>query len=139
MAPTIEQVMLGIETRLATISGLRVTEYIADQINPPAAVVGVPEIDSYHATMGRGRFTISPTVTVFTSAAYDRVGQLKLASYANPTGSSSIVVAIEGDKTLGGVVDDCIVVSFRPLGLEEVGVIGFYGGEFTLQAIASGV
>lgn len=139
MAPTIEQVMLGIETRLKTISGLRVSEYVADQINPPAALVGVPEISSYHATMGRGRFTIEPTVTVLTSAAYDRAGQLKLAGYANPTGSSSVVVAIEGDKTLGGVVDDCIVVDFRPLGMEEVGLIGYYGGVFTLRVIASGV
>lgn len=138
-APTIEQIMLGIETRLKTITGLRVAEYVADQINPPAAVVGVPEIDSYHATMGRGRFTLEPTVTVFTSAALDRVGQLKLASYANPTGANSVVAAIEGDKTLGGVVEDCIVVSFRPLGMEEVGVIGYYGGEFTLRTIASGV
>lgn len=42
MAPTIEQVMLGIEARLDTITGLRTSEYSADQINPPQAIVGVP-------------------------------------------------------------------------------------------------
>jgi len=139
MAPTIEQVMLGIETRLKTISGLRVEEFAPDQINPPQAVIGVPPVPSYHATMGRGRFTLEPTVTIFVSKSWNRTGQLKLASYANPTGDSSVVTAIEADKTLGGVVDDCFVVDFQPLGLEEVGLIGYYGGVFTLRAIASGV
>lgn len=137
-APTIEEIMLGIEIRLATISGLRTSEIDPDQINPPQAIVGVPEISRYHATMGMGRFEIEPTVTVLVSAALDRVGQLKLAGYANPTGATSVRAAIEGDKTLGGKVDDCYVVSFRPLGRSEVGAIGYYGGLFTLRAIAIG-
>jgi hypothetical protein len=139
MAPTIEQIMDGIETRLATISGLRVSDVSPGQINPPCAIVGVPAITSYHATFGSGRMTLDDiTVTVLVSAAVDRVGQKKLAGYANPTGSTSIKAAVEGDKTLGGVVDDCIVVSFRPLGLDEVGVIGYFGGIFQLRAIAIG-
>ncbi|MCI0687574.1 MAG: hypothetical protein L0Y54_10110, partial [Sporichthyaceae bacterium] len=101
-APTIEQVMNGIEARLATIGGLRVSDITPDQINPPQAIVGVPTIASYHATMGRGRFTIEPTVTILVSAALDRVGQLKLAASANPTGAASVVAAVEADKTLGG-------------------------------------
>lgn len=137
-APTILQVMQGIETRLATITGLRVNDVIPDQINPPQAIVGVPPIPRYHATMQRGRFQLEPTVTVLVSAALDRVGQEALAEYANPTGAKSIITAIEADKTLGGVVDDCIVTSFRPLGLEEVGLIGYYGGVFDLQVIAQG-
>jgi len=137
-APTILQVMQGIETRLATISGLRTSEFIADQINPPQALVGVPTIPRYHATMQRGRFQLEPTVTVFVSAALDRVGQQLLAEYANPTGTKSIIAAIEGDKTLGGIVDDCNVISFRPLGMVAVGVAEYLAGEFDLQAIAQG-
>lgn len=139
MAPTIEQIMDGLEARLATISGLRVSDVSPGQISPPCAIVGVPAITSYHATFGSGRMTLDDlTVTVLVSAAIDRVGQKKLAGYANPTGSTSIKAAVEGDKTLGGVVDDCIVVSFRPLGLDEVGVIGYFGGIFQLRAIAIG-
>lgn len=137
-APTIEQIMLGIEARLATISGLRTSEIDPDQINPPVAIVGVPEIPRYHGTMGMGRFEIDPTVTVLVSATLDRVGQLQLAGYANPTGATSIRAAIEADKTLGGVVDDCFVISFRPLGRTEVGALGYYGGIFALRAIAVG-
>lgn len=143
MAPTIEQVMDGIEARLATISGLRVSDVVPDSVNvtgnAAAAIVGVPPIPSYHVTMGRGRFSLEPTVTVLTSAEYSRIGQKKLAGYANPTGATSIVAAVEGDKTLGGVVDDCIVVDFRPLGIEEAAQIGYFGGVFTLRVQASGV
>ncbi|WP_157251116.1 hypothetical protein [Nonomuraea typhae] len=138
MAPTIAQVMQGIEARLATIAGLRVDDVVPDQINPPAALVGVPPIPTYHQTMGRGRFMLEPTVTVLVSAAVDRAGQLALAGYANPTGPLSVLAAIEGDRTLGAVVEDCIVIDFRPLGLEEVGQIGYYGGVFTLRVIALG-
>lgn len=137
-APTIAEIMQGIEARLATISGLRVAEYVPNQVNPPQAYVGVPPIPRYHATMGMGRFEIEPTVTVLVSANLDRAGQLQLAGFANPTGDTSIRAAIEGDKTLGGKVDDCFVVSFRPLGPVEVGLIGFYGGIFELRAVAIG-
>lgn len=139
MAPTIEQVMLGIESRLATIAGLRVTEYVPDQVNPPQAFVGVPAVTEYRSTYGRGYFTMEPTVTVLVSKNLDKQGQLKLASYANVTGASSIVAAIEADRTLGGMVDECWVLSFRPLGLEEVGAIGYYGGVFDLRTVAKGV
>lgn len=135
--------MDGIEARLVTITGLRVSDVVPDSPNvsgnAAVAIVGVPPIPNYHATMGRGRFGLEPTVTVLVSAQFDRIGQKKLAGYANPTGATSIVAAIEGDKTLGGVVDDCIVVDFRPLGIEQAAEIGYYGGVFTLRIQASGV
>lgn len=131
--------MVAIESRLATITGLRTTEYTPDQINPPHAIVGVPAIPEYRTTFGRGVFTLEPTITVLVSAVLDKRGQLKLASYANVTGASSIPAAIEADRTLGGVVDECWVLSFRPLGLEEVGQIGYYGGVFDLRTVAKGV
>lgn len=138
MAPTIQAVMEGIEARLATIAGLRSAAIIPDQITVPQAVVGVPSIPMYHQTMGMGRFRLEPTVTVFVSTSLDRIGQMKLAGYANPTGASSIRAAIEGDRTLGGVVDDCIVTDFQSLGMVTVGAIEYLAGQFTLQVIATG-
>lgn len=137
--PTIEQVMQGIENRLKTISGLRTSDTSPDTVSPPWAIVGVPPIDNYHATMGRAKFTLEPTVTVVTSTAWNRTGQLKLAAYANPTGAQSVIAAIEADRTLGGTVEDCIVLDFRPTGAEEFGATGYYGGLFTLRVIATGV
>lgn len=137
-APSVLDVMRGVQTRLATISGLRVSAIAPDQITPPLAIVGVPPIENYHATMRRGRATYEPTVYILVSAALDRTGQEALAGYANPTGPTSIIAAIEGDRTLGGVAEDCIVRSFRPLGVEEVGQIGYYGGAFELMVITAG-
>lgn len=137
-APTILQIMQGIETNLQTISGLRTAYYVADQINPPQAVVGVPAIENYRMTFGRAKFQIEPQVFILVSATLDSVGQAALAGYANPTGATSIPAAIESDRTLGGIVEDCVVDSFRPLGMEEVGSIGYYGGVFDLRVISPG-
>jgi hypothetical protein len=137
-APTILQIMRGIEARLATIDGLRVSDTAPGEISPPAAFCAIPPVDNYHKTFQRGRFGLSPQIWVFTSAAVDRVGQEALAAYANPTGDKSIIAAIYGDKTLGGVVEDIIVRSFRPLGMEEVGLIGYFGGVFETEIIALG-
>lgn len=137
-APTILQVMRGLETRLQTIEGLRTSSYVADQINPPQAVVGVPPIEDYRATMRRGRWMLQPQIYIFVSAVLDDRGQAALAGYANVSGPTSIPAAVEGDGTLGGIVEDCVVDSFRPLGMEEVGLIGYYGGVFDLRVVAPG-
>lgn len=69
----------------------------------------------------------------------ERVGQQRLAGYANPTGAQSVRASLEDtDKTLGGIVDDLIVDGFDPDGLQEVGLVGYYGGTFTVRVIASG-
>ncbi|MFI0481739.1 hypothetical protein [Actinomadura sp. 9N215] len=137
-APTVLDVMRGLQGRLSTIPGLRVSSIAPDQITPPQAIIGVPPIESYHATMRRGRATYEPTVYVLVSAALDRIGQEKLAGYADPTGPESLITAIYGDRTLGGIAEDCIVRSFRPLGVEEVGQIGYYGGAWELTVITAG-
>lgn len=137
-AATIHDIMLGIETRLATISGLRVSEILPDQINPPQALVGPPEIPEYRTTFRRGLFTVSPIVTILVSASYDRTGQVNLTKYMDVTGPQSIPAAIEGDRTLGGLADECYVSSFQRLGMEEVNRIGYYGGAFTLFVRAKG-
>lgn len=135
---TIDQIAGGIETRLRTISGLNVARYFTGQIVPPVAIVGVPPVSDYHASMGRGIIALEPTVHVFTGSAIDLEGQRTLSAYADPVGSSSIRAAIEADKTLGGLVQDCIVREFRPLNLEEYSALNYYGGVFTLQLYARG-
>lgn len=138
MAATIGQIVDGIEARLLTIPGLHVTDYSPDQTVYPAAFITVPEVDNYRATFGRGRVQLNPTVTVLTSASFDRIGQKALLSFAEWQGANSIPAAIEGDTTLGGLVDDCVVESFAPLGLEQMGAVSAYGGVFQLRIIALG-
>lgn len=138
MAATIEQIMSGLETRLATISGLNTRDIAPDNPMVPCAFPLVPPI-TYRETFGRGTYSLNFRIVVLVSAALDRVGQFKLAGYANPRGATSIITAIEGDKTLGGIVSDTVVDNFDPTGLDEVGLIGYYGGVFNVRVIASGV
>jgi hypothetical protein len=137
-APTSVAIMDGIETRLDTIAGLRVSDISPGAISPPCAIVGVPDVPEYRSTMGRGVWTPDFTVTVLVSATMDRIGQKLLAAYADVSGASSIVAAIEGDRTLGGLVHECWVDSYRNLGLDEVGVIGYFGGVWTLRMSVPG-
>lgn len=137
-AATLVGIMEGIQARLQTIVGLQVSATSPGQITPPAAVVGVPPIPDYRLTMRRGFFRIEPTITILVSSAATDAGQRALAAYADVSGTNSIPAAIEADRTLGGVVSECLVDSFRSLGLEEVGIIGYYGGIFTLSVTAPG-
>lgn len=135
---TVTQIVDGIEARLKTISGLNVTDYSPDAVNPPQAFVDPPDVPEYRSAFGTaGLRSIDLTVTILVSASY--VGhQKKLLPYIDKTGASSVYAAIEADTTLGLTNVQCIVRSFRKLGLQEVGAIGYYGGLFTLTCLADG-
>ncbi len=138
-APTIQAILTGIKTQLSTISGLRTNDYVPDALNPPQAVVDFPNPITYHEAFAHGKMRLDPTVIILVSRALDRIGTAALSSYASPTGANSIHAAIELDKTLGGVVDDCIVFEFRRLNQQEIDALQFFGGVFTLHVIAPGV
>lgn len=131
--------MDGIEARLATIAGLNVSDVTPGQITTPASVVGLPQSINYHSTMGRGKIELTFNVLVATSSAIDVTGQKALASYLDPVGATSVVTAIEGDKTLGGAVDDCIVTGSEVGPLERFGLVDYYGAVFQLRVLSSGV
>lgn len=139
MALDIVELMTAFQDRLKTIDGLRAANYAPDKPNPPIAFPLVPTIPSYREAMRRGLIVIPMQIAVLTGAQVDRVGQHALAAYANPTGAKSIRAALEdGDKTFGGLVDDVVVDSFDPRGLEEVGLLNYYGGVFNLRVMAPG-
>lgn len=135
--PTLRQILAGIADRLERIPGLHVTDFAPGQINPPAAIVGVPPIGTYLTSLGGRRPVLEPTVTVLVSSVVDRAGQLTLADFASPEGERSIPAAFASEqaRTLGGLVGSCLVVSFEPFGLQDVGVIGYFGGVFTCQVV----
>jgi hypothetical protein len=136
-AVTITPIMLGLETRLKTISGLRTSPYVPDQITPPHAVIEVPPID-YHTTFAHGMVNLTFTIRLFAQKVIDRIDQPTMAAFADIAGTNSIHAAIEGDKTLGGVADDCKVISFDPVGGAEVGALPYYEGVFTVRVLGKG-
>lgn len=129
---TITEMMDGLDSRLANITALNHTAYMADQVNPPHAVVQVPDIDDYRETFTQGSVLVYFSVWLFVSAALDRVGQKSLAEFISPTGTNSIFAALESTSTAIANVNQVVVKGFRNFNVEEVGQLNYYGGEFTV-------
>lgn len=110
MTATITQVKTGLMERLQTITGLRTFIEQPPQVNAP---IGFANLDSviYHRTMRQSMVEMQFTVTVVVSRADERTGMTTVDSYTSPTGDKSVKSAIEGDRTLKGIVDDLYVES----------------------------
>jgi hypothetical protein len=107
---SVAAVASGLQARLATISGLRTTNYQPEQLNPPFAYPALNSI-TYNRTMGGGSSvsTMDFTCHVVVGRWVDRVAHTNLDAYLSPNGASSIKLALEGDKTLGGACSDLVV------------------------------
>ena len=120
----------GLKTRLQTISGLRAFDTIPDTLNPPCAVVEPAPPFDYHGSMGPGLSTFRFRIQVLVSRSSDRGGQDKLDGYCDTASATSVRNAIEGDRTLGGAVQDCLVESCSEYGIAEVGSTTYYAATF---------
>ena len=121
----------GIATNLATIAGLRTGATIPDNVNPPFAIIA-PNGVEYHQSFKNGLSRYSFTVTLVVGRASERSAQNALDAYCSPTGSSSIRVAVESDKTLSGKAFDCVVTAMRNYGSISLGDNTYLAAEFDL-------
>lgn len=132
---TISQIRSGLSTRLATITGLRSGPTIPDNVNPPFAIVAPSSVD-YHRAFNNALSTYNFTVTLVVGRVSERTAQNSLDAYCSPSGASSIRVAIEADKTLGGVVFDTIVTGMRNYGSVTIGENTYLAAEFDIAVQA---
>ena len=131
---TYQQVAEGLATRLATISGVNAFAYPAPNPPVPAAIVA-PGPSEYDQTFRNSLTRISFVVRMLVGRADDDTAADSLYAYLDPTGSSSVKAAIEGDKTLGGVVDDACVTRHDTPGLFDYGGQPLLGVEFTVEVM----
>lgn len=108
MAASLAEIADGLETRLATITGLRVFDHVPDVFAPPCAFVFPDSVEYWNAFSG-GDPEHTYTVTVVTGRNSDRANQRSLYAYMAYDGASSVRAAIEADRTLGGVVQTLLV------------------------------
>jgi len=132
---SISSLRTGIATNLATVSGLRTSSTMPDNPNPPIAIV-IPSTISFDDTFQRGMQTYTFNVLVVVGRADERTAQNKLDAYCSSTGSSSIKLAIESDKTLSGSAFDVRVTEMRNYGQIVIGEVTYLSGEFTVLAYA---
>lgn len=129
---TVSSIRDGLKTRLATITGLRAYDLVPNDVQAVAAVVE-PASGTYHTSFAPAhtlRFVIRVVVPI--TGGIEKAQDL-LDPYLDDAGSTSIRVAIEGDGTLGGVVDDLVVQGWRDYGIFPVGGIEYLGAAFDVE------
>lgn len=132
----ISELRTGLAANLATINGLRTAATVPDNPNPPIAII-LPQGVEYDNTFGRGMNTYTFAVTVIVGRVSERSGQNALDAYVSSTGSSSIKLAIESDKTLNGKAFDLRVTDSRNYGELTVGEVTYLSAEFTVLCYAN--
>jgi hypothetical protein len=80
--------------------------------------------------------TYSFNVMVIVGRVDERTAQNNLDAYVSSTGTSSIKLAIEGDKSLAGAVFDTRVVEMRTYGAVSIGEVTYIAAEFTVLCYA---
>jgi hypothetical protein len=131
----ISELRAGIKTNLATITGLRVSDFQPDNINPPVAIV-FPISVNYDETFARGMQTYTFSVQVIVGRVSERTGQNSIDAYISSTGTKSIKLAIESNKTLGGKAFDLRVTDMRNYGELTVGEVNYLSAEFVVLCYA---
>jgi hypothetical protein len=132
---SITELRAGIKNNLATISGLRTSDYQPDSINPPVAIV-FPVSVNFDETFQRGMQTYTFAVQVIVGRVSERTGQSTIDAYCSSTGASSIKRAIESDKTLAGKAFDLRVTDMRNYGELLVGEVNYLSAEFVVLCYA---
>ena len=126
----------GLATNLATISGLRVSAEIPDNVNPPTAVIVFDRVE-YHQAYKNGMSNYSFTIQLIVSRVEERNAQRYLDAYCSSDGASSVLLAVESDKTLGGKAFDTYVSEMSSYGSINIGDNTYLAAEFQVQVLAS--
>lgn len=124
MPATVSQVADGIKVRLATVSGLRTYSYQPEQLNPPVAFPVLESVE-YHRAFGGGDVQMRWQIFVIVGRYLDRVAHTNLDGFLSYSGATSLRAAIEGDRTLGGVVNTLVLDSGLSIGALTVAEADF--------------
>lgn len=135
MTVSISTIRNKLAVNLATVPGLRTSDYVPDDPKPPVAVVMPPTI-KFDIAMGRGLDEYEFIVTVIVGKQSERAAQRLLDSLCAPKGSGSIKTAIEIDRTLAGNVQDLRVTEMRRITSLLIDQITYLAAEFTVQVYA---
>lgn len=133
---SIAELRTAIATNLATIPGLRTSEFIPDNPSPPIAVVQFDRAQ-YHLDMRNGMAEYNFVVQLIVGRVDERTAQRSLDAYCSSTGSSSVLLGVESDRTLNNKAFDCVVTEMSSYGPVLVNDITYLGAEFQIRVLAS--
>ena len=132
---SINAIRTGLATNLATISGLRVAAEMPDSPTPPVAIIMLEGVE-YDQAMRQGLTQYNFSVSVIVGRAAEREMQRKLDTYLQISGSQSVKLAIESDRTLNGAVYDLRVERSNVVGSITINDQIYLAAEFTVTVFA---
>lgn len=132
MPATVQQQADGLETRLTTITGLRVFDHVPDNFAPPCAFV-LPDTINYWEGFSGGDAQHRWTVTVIVGRTADRAAQRSLFEYISYSGTKSVRAAIEADRTLGGVCQTLLVERADNIRMLTQGDANYLAADFAVR------
>ncbi len=134
---TLGQVRDDLALRLSKIGGLDAWARVPDSIEPPVALVGMPEEGLFNVTYSPSYTAWTIPVRLYVSRFDAQVAQEALDEYVGPTGVMSVKRAIE-DKTVatssGWLMVNVSKVS--GFGSYSIANVDYLGCEFTVEVIA---
>lgn len=128
-----EEIAVALRT-IPRLAGKRTYGYPPDSVEPPAAIVGYPEID-FDQTYGRGMDRWTVPVHVVVSRVDDRAGRRLIGPYISGSGVSSVKAAIDG-----GTYTACDEATPSEASVKVVTVGGdeYLAAEFAVDVVGSG-
>ena len=134
---TVTAIRDALASAVGTISGLRTSSYVPDNPNPPQAIIE-PQNINYDSTFGRGMDEFNYIITVLVQrTTSERVGQSLLDEFIGSSGAKSVKRAVELDRTLGGLVQDCRVSGMNSYGSVPIGDNTYLAAEFAVKVYSN--
>lgn len=140
---TLAEIRAGLETRLATIPDVTTSAYMMDVPRDRTLQVMGPDQVEYDQAGMRGHDNWTLIIQGFSGSPESVAAQTNLDEWLSPSGANSVKLAIEGDRQLGGIVEDCVVRSSSGYRRYEVGPEGgvkqpMLGAEWSVLILNSG-
>lgn len=126
MAGNLSDIRRGLVGQLALVRGLRVSEHVPEQVNPPAAIITRAEVD-YTQNMSGGLTQWSMQIQLIAGRMADQQSQRQIDAWLSWDGDQSVRQAIEADRTLGGNCQTSRVTSADALSSVQVGDSEYIG------------
>jgi len=120
MAGTLSNIRQGLAQQLALIPGLRVSEQLPEQINPPVAIITRASVNYQKAMVG-GLTEWSMEIQLVAGRMAEQASQRQIDAWLSWDGEQSIRRAVEADPTLGGNVETRVVTRANALSSLQIG------------------
>ena len=126
MAGNLSDIRKGLAGQLALVRGLRVSEHVPEQINPPAAIITRASVD-YSLNAAGGLTEWDMQVQLVAGRMADQQSQRQIDAWLSWDGAQSVRAFLEADRTLGGNCQTSRVTTADALVSIQVGDSDYVG------------